>query len=494
MHVKLLSLIKVLSLPLLLSLVLGGAVSPAVVAQASTAGENYIVLYRGESVPTDAASVIEAAGGTLVQSYNAIGVAIARSNSASFRSALLRDSRIENASATTGFGVSLADLTGDSADMPTGDLPNAPAGDSDTFSNRQWDMRQIHATEAHAITGGSREVLVGDIDTGLDYRHPDLVPNLDFANSTSCVGGVPNQDPAAWDDDSGHGTHTAGTIAAASNGIGIVGTAPNVRLAAIKVSTPDGWFYPEAVVCAFMWAAERGFDVTNNSYFADPYLYNCKNDPVQHAIWKAEQRAIRYALSQGVTIVASAGNSNHDVQHPPQGNQCVRVPSEVSGVIVVGANGNLQQKSYYSNYSQIDVTAPGGDALFQLTPQAPNGRVLSTYPSRFRNASLVLQDPAAPGAYYRYLQGTSMASPHVAGVAALVISRLGDDNAQNGHLRPGTVRAIINATADEIACPEGTFRPGTPYATTCQGGEGYNSFYGHGQVNALRAILHDTGN
>lgn len=492
---KLFSFLKVLSLPVLLSLVLSAAVSPAVVAQASTAGQNYIVLYRGESVPSNAASVIAAAGGTLVQSYDAIGVAIARSDSASFRSALLRDSRIENASSTTGFAVSLDDLTGDSADVPAGDLPNAPATDSDTFSGLQWDMRQISAPEAHAITGGSREVLVGDIDTGLDYRHPDLVPNLDFANSVSCVGGVPNQDPSAWDDDSGHGTHTAGTIAAAANGIGIVGTAPNVRLAAIKVSTPTGFFYPEAVVCAFMWAGARGFDVTNNSYFADPYLYNCKNDPEQHAIWKAEQRAIRYAMNQGVTVVASAGNTNHDVQHPPQGNQCVRVPSEISGVIVVAANGNLRQKSYYSNYGQVDVTAPGGDALFQLTPQAPNGRVLSTYPARFRNASGVLQDPAAPGAYYRYLQGTSMAAPHVAGVAALVISRFGDsDTAQNGHLRPGQVRAIINQTADELDCPANPFRAGTLYEITCRGGAGYNSFYGHGQVNALSAILHDTNN
>lgn len=490
---KLFSLFRVLSLPVVLSLLLAAAVSPTVVVQASTSSQNYIVLYRGDSVPADAAAVIAAAGGTLVQSYNAIGVAIARSDNARFRSALLRDNRIENAASTSGFGVNLDTLNSDVAEAPAGDLPNVPASDSDTFSGLQWDMRQIQAPQAHAITGGSRQVLVGDIDTGLDYRHPDLVPNLDFANSTSCVGGVRNQDPNAWDDDSGHGTHTAGTIAAAANGIGIVGAAPNVRLAAIKVSTPDGFIYPEAVICAFMWAGERRFDVTNNSYFADPYLYNCKNDPVQHAIWKAEHRAIRYAMNQGVTVVASAGNSNQDVQHPPQGNQCVRVPSEIEGVIVVAANGNLREKSYYSNYSQVDVTAPGGDALYQLTPEAPNGRVLSTYPARLRNLAGVIQDPAAPGAYYRYLQGTSMASPHVAGVAALVISQHGDsDTLQNGALRPGQVRAIINQTADPLDCPANPFRAGTRYEVHCTGGIGYNSFYGHGQVNALSAILHDT--
>jgi subtilisin family serine protease len=98
---------------------------------------------------------------------------------------------------------------------PEGDLPNAPATDADTLSGLQWDMRQIHAFEAHAITGGSPAVVVGDIDTGLDKDHPDLIPNIDFAKSVSCESGSPVSSPAAWDDHNGHGTHTAGTIAAA---------------------------------------------------------------------------------------------------------------------------------------------------------------------------------------------------------------------------------------------------------------------------------------
>jgi subtilisin family serine protease len=106
-----------------------------------------------------------------------------------------------------------------------------------------------------------------------------LAPNVDFTRSVSCVGGVPNPDPAAWMDDNRHGTHTAGIIAAAKNGIGIVGVAPNVKIAGIKVGDKDGFFYPEAVVCAFMWAGSHGIAVSNNSYFADPWLFNCKNDP-----------------------------------------------------------------------------------------------------------------------------------------------------------------------------------------------------------------------
>jgi subtilisin family serine protease len=177
-------------------------------------------------------------------------------------------------------------------------------------------MVQIHAPEAHEITGGSPDVLVGDIDTGLDYTHPDLAANVDSANSANCVSGVAVPGAVAANDDNGHGTHTAGTIAAAANGIGIVGVAPNVKIAGIKAGNAAGFFFPEAVICAFMWAGTHGFDVTNNSYFADPWLFNCKNDPEQRAIWEAERRAIKFAMGQGVSVVAAAGNQTDDLTRP----------------------------------------------------------------------------------------------------------------------------------------------------------------------------------
>src|SRR5206468_7688080 len=106
------------------------------------------------------------------------------------------------------------------------------------------------------------------------------------------------------------------TIAAAANGFGIVGVAPNVKIAAIKSGDAAGFFFPEAVICGFYWAATHHVDVTNNSYFADPFLFNCRNDPVQRAIWKAEQRAILYAEQNGVTVVAAEGNEGEDLAHP----------------------------------------------------------------------------------------------------------------------------------------------------------------------------------
>jgi hypothetical protein len=197
---------------------------------------------------------------------------------------------------------------------PAAPLPSTPAIDSDSLSPLQWDMRQINAPAAHAITGGGRSVLVGDIDTGVDFNHPDLKANLDVADSVNCVSGAPVAGLAAQDDN-GHGTHTAGTIAAAANGMGIVGVAPNVRLAAIKAGNADGFFFPESVVLLF-----------------------------------AEQK--------GIADVSATGNESEDLAHPVAdaespddttpvlrdvNNACVVIPVEIPGVIGVSGTGNALQ-------------------------------------------------------------------------------------------------------------------------------------------------------
>src|SRR5437763_2872276 len=445
----------------LLGLVTGfSPLASSVAAHAGTM-QNYIVLYGSSAVPADAAASIARSGGSLVYSYDQIGVAIARSDSSNFRANILKDNKVEGASATASFATKLNDDQASSADAsgpPPGDLPNSPATDADSLSPLQWDMRQIHTPQAHAITGGSPAVLAGDIDTGINSTHPDLKPNIDVANSANCVSGAPVPGLAAQDDN-GHGTHTAGTIAAASNGFGIVGVAPNVKIAGIKAGNADGFFFPEAVVCSFIWAGTHHVDVTNNSYFADPFLFNCRNDPTQRAIWMSEQRAIRFAMDNGVTVVAAEGNESEDLSHPtmdvtspdyPPGseqqreitNACLVIPVEIPGVVGVSATGSFQQgtnagqypdnlKSFYSSYgvSTVDVTAPGGDSRFGTPPfTGIQGRVLSTWPAADINACPASRrrfDADAPGALWCYAQGTSMASPHVAGVAALIVSRYG---------------------------------------------------------------------
>ena len=488
----------------------------AATSNSTGAAANYIVLYKGQAVPKDAAATITKAGGTLVYAYDQIGVAIARSDNTSFRDNLLKDARIDNASPTAGFATQLPNEQAD-AGPPDGGLPNSPATEDPLFS-LQWDMRQIRTPEAHAITGGSPSVLVGDIDTGLDYTHPDLAANVDSANSVNCANGVPVPGAVAANDDNGHGTHTAGTIAAASNGIGIVGVAPNVKIAGIKAGNAAGFFFPEAVICSFVWAATHHFDVTNNSYFADPYLFNCRNDPVQRAIWKAESRAIQYAEQNGVTVVAAMGNESEDLAHPSVdatspdtqvppdvrdvNNACVVIPVEVPGVIGVTATGSTQQtdgdsgpdylKSFYSNFGVgvTQVAAPGGDSVYR-TAESVNGRVLSTYPA----GQPCLRPVVSGGATYCYLQGTSMAAPHATGVAALIVSMF-------GHMASGRVKAFLAQTANPQPCPTAlpanyaeVFGVGTESGTftPCVGGPGNNSWYGSGQVDALNAVTHASG-
>jgi subtilisin family serine protease len=488
------------------------AAAIGVVALAPTAGagttKTYIVLYKQHAVANDAAARIQSAGGTLVASYSQIGVAIAKSSNNAFAATLREDLKIKGVASTEGFGVQLPDQTEQGSDAAGDEVETTAWGDS--LSNLQWDMTQIHAPEAQAINPGSQTVLVGDIDTGLDFTHPDIAPNYDAANSADCESGVA-QPLAAGNDANGHGTHTAGTIAAAANGIGIVGVAPNVKIAGIKSSNDDGFFFPEMVVCSFMWAGTHGVDVTNNSYFADPWLFNCKNDPEQRAIWQAETRAIKFAQQNGVVVVAASGNFSDDLANPtqdvtspdfPEGtavtraisNACAVVPVEVPGVVGVNANGNQVVKSFYSNYGYgvTDVIAPGGDSLF-FTPSAdvPNGRVLSTWPAAVLETTCLAARRVvdASGATYCYQQGTSMASPHATGVVALIMS-------QFPGISTGAAMSMLRDTADPLACP--TAEQMTRYAAfpsvnngapqVCTGDITYNSFNGYGQVNALTAV------
>jgi lantibiotic leader peptide-processing serine protease len=482
---------------------LAGAMLFAAPVAASGQAQTYLVVFKDLAVPAKLAKTVGDAGGTLVASYDKIGVAVVRSGTSTFAPKLRGNTSVASVAATAAFAARLASDSSTS----TGSSPSVdtPATDSDSLSGLQWDMAQIRTPAAHVITGGSSTIVVGDIDTGLDYTHPDLAANVDDADSANCTSGAAVQGKVAAMDDNGHGTHTAGTIAAASNGIGIVGVAPNVKIAGIKAGNSDGFFFPEAVVCAFVWVGDHHINVTNNSYFADPWLFNCKNDPEQRAILTAEQRAIKYAQKNGDVVVAAAGNQADDLDHPTQDvtspddttpvtrdvtNACLVSPVEIPGVVGASAVGPTLVKSFYSSYGKqgVDVTAPGGDT--RAPDGTANGRVLSTWP-----ASLFTTTCAASrrvidvsGATYCYQQGTSMASPHVAGVAALIMS-------QHPDWKPDKVAATIRSTADPIACPADTsdlFH--FPLATdngapqTCRGGANDNNFYGHGEVNALSAV------
>jgi lantibiotic leader peptide-processing serine protease len=480
-----------------LSAAIGMAAGSSAGAESADSEATYVVLYRQGASSRAAGAAVQAAGGTLVANYDAIGVVVARSADASFEANIEAARGVEQAVATADFAVAVGDVQA-AADPLPGSAP-AAGSDAEPLAGLQWDMEQINAFAAHDISGGSPAVVVGDIDTGLDFTHPDLAPNYSAALSADCSSGTPTP-LLPGNDQNGHGTHTAGTIAAAVNGIGITGVAPNVTIAGIKSSNDDGFFFPEMVICSYMWVAEHGIDVTNNSYFADPWLFNCRNDAEQRAIWKAERRAIRHAQSNGTVVVASQGNDSTDLSHPeidtispdfPPGseqereitNACAVVPVEVPGVVGVTATGDLGLKSFYSSYgvSTADVAAPGGDSVLQVTSAAPNGRVLSTYPS-YRPCLRPVVD--ASGATYCYLQGTSMAGPHVAGVAALIISQTGKSG--------GAVAAALQQATNPLPCPDASLYADFPQLSgepqECIGGTGHNSFYGAGEIDALQAV------
>jgi len=356
------------------------------------------------------------------------------------------------------------------------------------------------------------------------------------------------QDPATVDENS-HGTHVAGTVASPVNGLGMAGVAPNVTLVNIRAGQDSGFFFLEPVINAMQYAAANGIDVVNMSFYTDPWLYNCGPDhpatdpttgePIdspdaqleQQAIIDLTQAAVDYGRAHGVTFIAAAGNSATNLGNPtfdetspdyPPGteydrvvtNFCLDVPTETEGVLSISALGPSGGKADYSNYGreQINVSAPGGYFRdFFGTPQhrLPENEILGPYPEAIARANHEIDGSGRPRtpfvvrdcadgvcAYYQLIQGTSMASPHAVGVAALIVSKYGTVDAVHGGLTlaPDTVQSVLESTATQHACPSPRLvdytivgRPAS-WNAFCGGGTGFNDFYGHGIVNALAAV------
>ncbi|MEV6649506.1 S8 family serine peptidase [Streptomyces sp. NPDC051219] len=437
---------------------------------------------------------IAKAGGTVVVAHDKIGVIVVHSTNPTFAQQIRTVRGVQTAGATRTAPLKAAGTTEMGApeyvDAAKAVTPAAAGPDTEPLEADQWDLRAIGADKAAKINPGSGKVTVAVIDTGVDDTHPDLTANFSKSQSANCVGGVADTSEGAWRPytaDDYHGTHVAGEIAAARNGVGVAGVAPGVKVSSIKVSDPEtSLFFPESVVCAFVFAADHGVEITNNSYYIDPWLYNCLDDPDQAAIVDAVNRASKYAQRKGTLHLASAGNSNHDlasdaivddsspddttpVERTIDPSECWDIPTQLPGVFTVTATGVQNLKSYYSSYGRgvADIAAPGGDKYQIPDTPSKNGRILSTMPNNG----------------YAYLQGTSMASPHAAGVAALLKST-------HPWAGPEALQALLKAQADNPGCPTGLYDPdgnGVQDAT-CEGPNRVNGFYGFGIVNALDAV------
>ncbi|SBT94755.1 Subtilase family protein [Streptomyces sp. DI166] len=466
----------------------------AAAAETEATSLSYVVnVQPGHGPSARVERAIAKAGGTVVTSYDRIGVIVVHSANPDFARTLRKVPGVQSAGNTRNAPLPAQSTT----DVGTPKVLSAAevaavteAEGQDPLQPLQWDLPAIKADRAHEKSLGSSRVTVAVIDTGVDDTHPDLAPNFDRDASVNCVTGKPDTSEGAWrpgPTESPHGTHVAGEIAAAKNGVGMTGVAPGVKVSGIKVSTTEGYFYTEAVVCGFVWAAEHGVDVTNNSYYTDPWYFNCKNDPDQKALVEAVSRAARYAEKKGTVNVAAAGNENYDlaadeitdpvspndgtpVERVVDPSKCLDIPTQLPGVVTVAATGAKGLKSSFSNHGLgvVDIAAPGGDSTRFQTPEPPatSGLILGTL----------------PGGRWGYMAGTSMASPHVAGVAALIKST-------RPYLPPTAVKALLYAQADSKAC-------GDPYDidgdgevdATCEGSKNRNGFYGWGVADALDAV------
>ncbi len=273
-------------------------------------------------------------------------------------------------------------------------VPNDPRYQS------MWGLKMIEAEVGWEKTTGSDSVIVGVTDTGIDSSHEDLKDHIAPGGKNIVDNNNDSQDTHH------HGTHVAGTIGAVTNnGIGVAGINWNVKLLPVKVCNAQGKCPTSAVASGISYASSNGAKVINLSVGGPP---GC----TQQSIY---QDAVNQATSRGTLVVVAAGNSNADASGFS--------PASCNNTLTVGAVGPTKSRAYYSNYgSKVHVSAPGGSGT-----TTENG-ILST----------------VPGNLYGVLAGTSMATPHVAGVAALLL-------AQDPGLTPEEIKSCIIKGATQIS-------------------------------------------
>ncbi len=298
----------------------------------------------------------------------------------------------------------------------------APAPGASTPASAQYALAALNMPQAWQLTQGNPNVKVAVIDSGVDPTHPDLVGNL-LPGASFAASKNPNSQLPPWADEFGHGTHVAGIIGAMANSIGVTGVAPQCKILPVKVL--DEWGYGDtiSVTQGIEWAIQQGVQVMNLSVGVHD------RDP-------AMEETIKRALANNTVVVAASGN---------QGGQWESYPAAFPGVIAVGSIDEQRQRAETSNY---------GD---WLTVVAPGVQIMSTKPT------YPLHENPTPGNAYEFDSGTSMASPAVAGVAALLLS-------QNPRLTAQEVKWRIEKSATDLGEP------------------GIDKFYGHGMVNAAAAL------
>jgi lantibiotic leader peptide-processing serine protease len=490
-------------------------------ATGGTAPVHYTVAFSNPSaLPANVDQMVAAAGGTIVERIPQIGGIGVTSTDPNFAAAMGANASVKavapSVEASVGPTTEPASLDAQIADAGDNGGTYSPTGSDtqpmpDSLGYEQWDKKKLNATltGSYAVQQGRKDVRVFVIDTGADMTHIDVAPNLDVADSRSFVPTEPT-----IQDFHGHGTWTISAVGAPINGVGISGVAPNVTLVEGKVlaGTGSGLFLwtDEAMV----YAGLMHFDVVSASLGG--YIPKCGSatnpNGCDHPDYILLNRATQFARSNGVLPVGAAGNDGLDLSDGSIFHDYTEAPGEIPGWVTVSATGYNDGKAFYSNYgTSIDVSAPGGSTRdYNGVPghpgPCPHGSLCRLIGAWSSTASEAPSDPieqctgpaGTPPCYlYGYVQGTSMATPNVAGVAALIISQYGDFTSNNPnkiHMSPTAVESILQITANNQPCPTpNTVTQGPGFAVptaTCQGNTGYNTFFGKGIVDALKAVTY----
>jgi subtilisin family serine protease len=453
-----------------------------------------VLLVQEGAAVGDVAAAVDDIGGEVVRTVPQIGMVVARARTKGF---LQRASSIEGVESAgwslpvpgaipVGTDDSLAEVgawldADDEARLQAANPPNS--GDDDVLFDAQWGLDAVDAPEAWDTGERGAGARVFVLDSGLDPTHPDIAPNV---NTGLCASFVPNETyDSPFPSPFHHGTHVAGIIAAADNGVGTIGVAPEAEIVSVKVlSTVLGFGYSDWIAAGIVYAADNGADIINMSlggrvprrgyWWDEP---GTPEDPTDDTWISAKEvaadlnlwgRALDYAHRKGVTIIVSAGNARSDANAD---KDMVIVPSQLRHVIAVSATApvgwgldqttDLDQPAPYSNHglSLVDISAPGG-AFHRSVGFQPVTIAGLTRPA------IAFDGVLAPsqGDRWFWASGTSMAAPHVSGVAALIISKNG------GSMRPSQVYAELRKACDDI------------------GSKGRDAFYGHGRIDAESAV------
>jgi lantibiotic leader peptide-processing serine protease len=446
--------------------------TPALQHAPGTTGE-YVILAAGDVLPADLETLIASAGGTLLRRYDELGVAVAEAIDDDFA---IRAAVIDGvASVTEDRLVQLTD-----PDMRTVDLPylsDEATGEvvqvaDDLLYPLQWAPGAVNAPEAWNAGFTGRGVRVAILDGGLFNVHPDLAPNLDVARSRSFVPGFPYNSDAGtfW-----HGTHVAGIVAAADNNGGIIGIAPHATLIGVKtlhngVGAFD-WFI-QGVMYAATPVDEGGGGAHIINMSLGLLIKDVKDKESRQEIrelTRSLDRAMRYAHSRGVTIIAAAGN---DTANLDALKDAIVVPAQSAYVISIGATGpvgwakgsrDFTRLAPYSNWgkSVVDLSGPGGARAY--TPVSE----LCTVNRVTTNCWVFDMVFSTTRTGWAWAEGTSMASPIAAGIAALVIERAQTEGVT---LSPELVEAALRGGAQDLGKP------------------GNDVVYGKGWINAFASI------